>query len=392
MVLTDKYNKRGVSAEKKEVHAAIEGMDKGLYSNAFCKILPDYLDNNEEDCIIMHSDTAGSKSSLAYIYWKETGDYTVWKGIVEDAMVMNLDDMACVGCLDNFIVSSTIGRNKNLIDGEVLKNLIQHPKTYKEKLAKFGINLHLAGGETADVGDIVRTTDVGYTIMSKMKRKDLIINDMKADSVIVGFASYGQSIYEDNYNSGIGSNGLTSARHDVLNHIYYDKYPESFDPNVDASLIYCGSKNLKDIIEIDGKTYTIGQLLLSPTRTFLPLLKEIIPLYKKNIQGIIHNTGGGLTKILHFVENKKVVKNNPLPIPPVFELIQKESNMDWKEMYKVFNMGQRLEIYTDKNTAEALIKIAANYRIDAQIIGHVEDASQKQVIVESEKGTFIYNS
>ncbi len=392
MILGDNYSKRGVSADKKEVHAAIEGMDKGLFANAFCKILPDFIDKNDNDCIIMHSDTAGSKSSLAYIYWKETGDYDVWKGIVEDALVMNLDDMACVGCLDNFIISSTIGRNKHLINAEVVKTIIKHPLAYKQKLATFGIQIHLAGGETADVGDIVRTTDIGYTIMGKMKRKDLVVNDIKPGAVIVGFASYGQSTYEESYNSGIGSNGLTSARHDVLSHIYYDKYPESFDPNVDESLIYSGSKNLKDVIDIEGKSFTVGQLLLSPTRTYLPLLKEILHFHKANIQGIIHNTGGGLTKVLHFIQNLKVVKNNPLPIPPIFELIQKESKMDWKAMYKIFNMGQRLEIYTDIETANELIKIATKYRIEAQIIGHVEYFTEKEVVVESEKGSFIYNS
>ncbi|MEL6988535.1 MAG: AIR synthase related protein, partial [Bacteroidota bacterium] len=332
-----RYNQRGVSYSKSEVHEAIKGLDKGLYPLAFCKILPDYIANDPNFCNIMHADTAGTKTSLAYLYWKETGDLSVWEGIVQDALVMNLDDMACVGAINNIIISSTIGRNKNLIPGDVLKVLIQGCTKFLEKMKAQGIQMHLSGGETADVGDIVRTIDVGYTTFSRLAKSDLIVNNIQDGDVIIGLASYGQASYEEVYNSGIGSNGLTSARHDTLSKYYMDHYPESFDPNTSGDVIFTGSRKLTDSYNHQGKEYEVGKLLLSPTRTYIPVLAEILKKSKSEINGIIHCTGGAQTKVLKFIENKKVIKDNLLPLPPVFKLIQEESNTAWEEMYKVFN-------------------------------------------------------
>ncbi len=371
--MSSKYENRGVSADKSEVHEAIKLMDKGIFPNAFCKILPDFVANDPNYCSIMHADTAGTKTSLAYMYWKETGDLDVWKGIVQDALVMNLDDMACSGCTDNFIISSTIGRNKNLVTGEVLNVLINAAKDFADLMANSGINLHLAGGETADVGDIVRTADVGYTAFARMMKADVIDISIKEGDYIVGFASYGQSTYENTYNGGMGCNGLTSARHDVFDKSYASKYPETFDPKIDASLIYSGSKKLTDLISIDGTEITLGKLVLSPTRTFLPLLKAILSSYKSAINGIIHNTGGGQYKVEKFIpDGLCAIKDNLLPIPPLFGIIQKESGTSIEEMYKVFNMGTRLEVYvSDLEVANDLIAISHSFNIDSQVIGRV---------------------
>jgi phosphoribosylformylglycinamidine cyclo-ligase len=397
-----KYALRGVSANKSEVHDAIKNLDKGLFPLAFCKIIPDFVAGDADFCNIMHADTAGTKTSLAYLYWKETGDLDVWKGIVQDSIVMNLDDMACVGCFQDIILSSTVGRNKNLISGDVIKTIIQAGVEFIENMEKHGIRLHHAGGETADVGDIVRTIDVGYTAFARMKRNSLIVNDIREGNVIVGFASYGQSTYENAYNGGMGSNGLTSARHDVLSHFYADKYPDSFDNNTPKEVIYQGSKKLTDTIVIDGKETTIGKLILSPTRTFLPLIKEILDNFGQNtegppsakkggIHGVIHSTGGGQTKVLKFVKNKHIIKNNLLPVPPLFKMIQAESKTDWREMFQVFNMGTRLEIYCDADIADELITIGKSFNIDAQVIGFVENTEGgERLTIEGEYGTFEY--
>ena len=384
-----KYDLRGVSASKSDVHIAIKGLDKGLYDLAFCKILPDFSGGDEAYCNIMHADTAGTKPSLAYLYWKETGDLSVWKGIAQDALIMNLDDLAAVGCVDNIIISSTIGRNKNLIPGEVITEIIQGTKQLLEEYEALGIDIHHAGGETADVGDIVRTADVGFTAFARMKKEDLIINDIKHGDTIVAFASYGKCSYETEYNGGMGSNGLTSARHDVLDKIYRDKYPESYDSNVPMELIYSGSKSLTDTINIEEEEITVGKLILSPTRTYIPLIREFLQ-FKEKINGMIHCTGGAQTKVLHFIKNKKIIKDNLLPTPPLFQMIQKESGTPWEEMYQVFNMGHRLEIYTDKSTAEAMIEISKSMQIDAQIIGRVEDSEKNHVEISSPYGTFQY--
>jgi phosphoribosylformylglycinamidine cyclo-ligase len=388
----EKYALRGVSANKSEVHEAIKNVDKGLHPLAFCKILPDFAAQDPDYCNIMHADTAGTKTSLAYLYWKETGDVSVWKGIVQDAIVMNLDDMACVGCVDNIILSSTIGRNKNLISGDVIKTLIDATGEFVDKMRAYGINIHLAGGETADVGDIVRTIDVGYTAFARMKRKDLIVNNIQAGDVVVGFASYGQSTYEDTYNGGMGCNGLTSARHDVLKKIYLKKYPDSYDQNTPKEVLYTGNKKIIDTLKIEGQHYTIGQLLLSPTRTFLPLLKKILENTEggKGINGIIHNTGGGQTKVSKFIKNKHIIKDNLLPIPPLFKMIQAASGTDWREMYQVFNMGCRLEIYCNEKMAKSLIKTAKSFNIDSKIIGSVENDTTERVTIHSPHGLFTY--
>ncbi len=386
-----RYDLRGVSATKDEVHKAIRHLDKGLYPLAFCKVLPDAVGGDEDYCNIMHADTAGTKTSLAYLYWKETGDTSVWRGIAQDAMVMNIDDMACVGCVQNIVLSSTIGRNKNLIPGEVIGEIIQSVSQFCDSMAEYGINIHQAGGETADVGDIVRTIDVGYTTFARMKREDVIVNDIQAGDVIVGFASYGQATYETEYNGGMGSNGLTSARHDVLSKYYMDKYPDSFDRNTPEEVIYTGSKKLNDTVNIGGSDIPVGKLILSPTRTYLPLIKNIVDKYKNNINGMIHCTGGGQTKVSKFIKNKNVIKNNLFDAPPLFELIQAESGTSDKEMYQVFNMGHRLETYTDKATAEALIKMAAEFRIEARIVGYVEAFEGEKVTIETNKGTFEYS-
>lgn len=383
-----RYEKRGVSASKKEVHEAIKHLDKGLYPNAFCKVLPDYLVGDDRYCNIMHSDTAGTKTSLAYLRYKETGDVSVWRGIAQDALVMNIDDMACVGALDNIIVSSTIGRNKALIPGEVIREIIDFFEEFSSTMEDHGIRIHLAGGETADVGDIVRTIDVGYTTFARMKREDVIVNHIKPSDVIVGFASYGQASYESKYNGGLGSNGLTSARHDVLDQSYGERYPESRDPNVDAKYQYIGSKKLDDLIDINGVAYEIGDVMLSPTRTYIPLINAIVKDVGIHINGMIHCTGGGQSKVLHFSDELKIVKSNLLPIPPVFQLIEAESGLPRKEMYQVFNMGHRLEIYTDETSAQQMIEIADSFDIDAQIIGHVEKDTKSSVVITDDKGTY----
>ena len=388
-----KYALRGVSANKTDVHNAIQNLDKGLYPLAFCKILPDFAAGDVDYCNIMHADTAGTKTSLAYMYWRETGDLSVWRGIVQDSIVMNLDDMACVGCVDDIILSSTIGRNKNLISGDVVKTLIEATVEFADKMRSYGIQIHLAGGETADVGDIVRTIDVGYTAFARMKRKDLIVNDVKAGDVIVGFSSYGQSSYEDAYNGGMGSNGLTSARHDVLNAVYRTKYPESFSPETPLSVVYTGNKNLTDTLDIDNQSITVGKLLLSPTRTYLPLLKEVLAhTDRSKIHGIIHNTGGGQTKVLKFVKNKHIIKNNLFEVPPLFKMIQSESATDWREMYQVFNMGHRLELYCDEKIAENLVSVGKMFNIEAKIVGYVQnsDNGQEKLTIDSQKGVFEY--
>ena len=388
-----KYALRGVSANKTDVHNAILNLDKGLYPTAFCKILPDFVAADPDYCNIMHADTAGTKTSLAYMYWRETGDLSVWKGIVQDSIVMNLDDMACVGCVKDIILSSTIGRNKSLISGDVVKTLIEATVEFTDKMRDFGITIHLAGGETADVGDIVRTIDVGYTAFARMKRNELIVNDVKTGNVIVGFTSFGQASYEEEYNGGMGSNGLTSARHDVLSAHYRTKYPESYAPETPISVVYTGSKKLTDTLVVNNQTITAGKLLLSPTRTYLPLLKEILENTEGGkIHGIIHNTGGGQTKVLKFVKNKHIVKNNLFDVPPLFKMIQSESETDWREMYQVFNMGHRLEIYCDEAIAESLIAAGKMFNIDAQIIGCVKDNTEEKesLTIESQHGKFEY--
>ncbi|NRB51730.1 MAG: phosphoribosylformylglycinamidine cyclo-ligase [Saprospiraceae bacterium] len=386
-----KYDQRGVSATKDEVHAAIKNLDKGLYPKAFCKILPDISGGDPAYCNLMHADTAGTKTSLAYLYWKETGDLSVWEGIAQDAIIMNLDDMGCVGCLDDIILSSTIGRNKNLIPGDVISTIINATVKLADQLGEYGIKVHLAGGETADVGDIVRTIDVGYTAFGRLKREDLIVNNIQAGDVIVGMASYGKSSYERQYNGGMGSNGLTSARHDVFEAEYRDKYPDSYDANTPRDLIYAGSKKLTDTIDIDGESIPIGKLVLSPTRTYLPVLKVLIDELKPKIHGLIHCTGGGQTKVGKFIDNKRVIKHQLLPIPPLFQMIQQESETGWKEMYQVFNMGHRMEVYLPEAEAERVISIAQSFNIDAQVVGHVEQHTGNSVRIDSPYGQFDYD-
>jgi phosphoribosylformylglycinamidine cyclo-ligase len=384
------YDKRGVSATKDEVHAAIKHLDKGLYELAFCKILPDFVANDDDYCNLMHADTAGTKTSLAYMYWRETGDLSVWKGIAQDAIVMNLDDMACVGCVDNIILSSTIGRNRNLISADVISTLINATTEFIDEMKTHDVTIHLAGGETADVGDIVRTIDVGYTAFARMKRNDLIINDIRAGDVIVGLASYGQSTYENTYNGGMGSNGLTSARHDVFHHDYATEYPDSFDANTPRDVVFVGSKRLTDKIEINGEMMDIGKLVLSPTRTYLPVIQSLMKQLKDEIHGMIHCTGGGQAKVLKFIQNCHVIKNNLLPTPPLFELIQSEAGTTWKEMYQVFNMGHRLEFYVSPEHAATIIETAQSFGIDAQVIGRVEASTSNKVTIQSQYGTFEY--
>jgi phosphoribosylformylglycinamidine cyclo-ligase len=380
-----KYDLRGVSASKGDVHTAIKNIDKGLFPNAFCKILEDLIGGDPNYCNIMHADTAGTKTSLAYIYWKETGDMSVWQGIVEDAIVMNLDDMACIGCLDNIVISSTIGRNKSIIPGEVISTIINYAEAYIEKLAKYGISIKSAGGETADVGDIVRTIDVGYTAFARMKRSDVIDIHIRQGDYIVGFASFGQAIYEKSYNAGTGSNGLTSARHDVFDKIYREKYPESFNPHIPIELVYSGSRKLTDILNIGGQEIPIGKLVLSPTRTYMPILRPIIDTYRENIHGIIHCSGGGQTKVSKFMsENTHIIKNNLFSPPPLFQLIKAEANLEDKEMFQVFNMGHRLEIYTPSlATAESMIEISKSFGIEAQIIGKVEKSDKPRITINN---------
>ncbi|MEZ4986122.1 MAG: AIR synthase-related protein [Saprospiraceae bacterium] len=387
---SSKYELRGVSATKSEVHAAIEGLDKGLFPKAFCKILPDFAAGDPAWCNLMHADTAGTKPSLAYMYWKMTGDLSVWEGIAQDALVMNLDDMACVGCVDDIIISSTIGRNKGLIPAEVIKTIIQYTNRFREEMANLGVNLHLAGGETADVGDIVRTIDVGYTAFGRMPRKDLLINHIQPGDLIVGLASYGQSTYETAYNGGMGSNGLTSARHDVFQHDYSSQFPETFDPSLPESVVYTGIHNLTDTIRIGDKDIPIGKLVLSPTRTYLPVIKRIFDTLRPHLHGMIHCTGGGQTKVIKFIDSVKIIKDNLLPIPPLFNLIQQSSGTGWKEMYQVFNMGHRLEVYLDEAHAAAVVDIAHSFGIDAQVVGRVATAARPEVEIHAPHGTFNY--
>ncbi len=385
-----KYDQRGVSATKSEVHSAIKKMDKGLFPNAFCKILPDIAGSDPAFCNIMHADTAGTKTSLAYLYWRETGDLSVWSGIAQDAIVMNLDDMACVGCVDQIILSSTIGRNKHRISGEVIAALIQATADFLDRMQEYGVQVHLAGGETADVGDIVRTIDVGYTAFARMPRREVIVNEIQAGDVIVGLASDGQATYENAYNGGIGSNGLTSARHDVLAKHYAERYPESFDPATDESVVYVGSKRLTDTLTVNGRAVSVGKLLLSPTRTYLPVMQQIIAQLRPHLHGIIHNTGGGQTKVIKFIDGKRVIKDQLLPLPPLFELIQQESRTEWREMYQVFNMGHRMEFYLPETHAQKIIDVARSFHIDAAVIGRVEAHSQNEVVIDSPYGRFTY--
>jgi len=393
MISEQRYDQRGVSASKDDVHQAIKNIDKGLYPKAFCKIIPDILSNDPLYCNIMHADGAGTKSSLAYVYWKQTGDVSVWRGIAQDAIIMNLDDLLCVGATDNILLSSTIGRNKNLIPGEVIAAIINGTEEILEELRGYGIGIYSTGGETADVGDLVRTIIVDSTVTCRLKREDVISNHgIKAGNVIVGLASYGQATYEKEYNGGMGSNGLTSARHDVFNKSIAQQFNESFDPAVPEILVFSGSKNLTDLIDIgNGQTITAGKLVLSPTRTYAPVIKTILDKYRSQIDGMVHCSGGAQTKVLHFVDDVHVIKDNLFPVPPLFKLIQQESGTSWHEMYKVFNMGHRMELYVPESIAQDLISISQSFGIDAQIIGRVESAQQKQVTVRSEFGEFVYN-
>ena len=386
----DRYDSRGVSADKKDVHDSIKKIDKGLFPNAFCKIVPDYISNNKDYCLVMHSDGAGTKSSLAYAYWRETGNLDVWKGIAQDALVMNIDDLLCVGATDNIMYSSTIGRNKKLISGDVVSSIINGTEELIKEFKEYGVNIYSTGGETADVGDLVKTIIVDSTVITRLKKTEVIDNANICDgNVIVGLASFGKSIYEKKYNSGIGSNGLTSARHDVFHSFIGEKYPETYDNNISKNLIYSGSKKLLD--KIEGLPLDIGSLVLSPTRTYLPVVKKIFSeIGRSKINGMIHCTGGGQTKILHFIDKLRVIKDNLFPTPPIFKLIQNESKTKWKEMYKVFNMGHRLEIYTNEHNASKIIDIALSFNIEAQIIGRVEKARQKSLLIQSPRGNFDY--
>ncbi len=387
--MTDKYMQRGVSASKEDVHKAIANIDKGLYPKAFCKIIPDILGNDPEYCNIMHADGAGTKSSLAYLYWKETGDKSVWRGIAQDAVVMNTDDLICVGAVDNMLISSTIGRNKNLIPGEIIGEIINGTEEILQMLRDNGVGIYSTGGETADVGDLVRTIIVDSTVTARMKRANVIDNkNIKAGDVIVGLESYGQATYENQYNGGMGSNGLTSARHDVLSKNYAFKFPESFDPAVPESLIYSGKCSLQD--EVANCPLNVGQLILSPTRTYAPVIKAVINEIGVNIHGMVHCSGGAQTKILHFIDNLHIIKDDLFGLPPLFNLIQSQSGTDYKEMYKVFNMGHRMEIYLPKNEADIAIKISKSFGIDAKIIGRVEHSKTKKLTIKSEFGEFVY--
>ena len=384
-----KYNLRGVSAAKEDVHKAIQHIDKGLFPNAFCKIIPDILGHDEDWCNIMHADGAGTKSSLAYIYWRETGDLSVWKGIAQDAIVMNLDDLLCVGCTNNILLSSTIGRNKMLIPGEVVSTIINGTEEFLKKMRSMGIGIHSTGGETADVGDLVRTIIVDSTVTARMKKSEVIKNEqIQAGDVIVGLSSFGQASYEDEYNSGMGSNGLTSARHDLFLKIYATLYPESYNPAVPEDLVYSGQMKLISETLIEGMN--AGRLALSPTRSYAPVIKKILENYRDEIHGMIHCSGGAQTKVLNFIENLHIIKDNLFPIPPIFYKIQKQSNTRWKEMYNVFNMGHRMELYVPEKIADPLIAISKEFNIDARIIGRCEAADKKMVTIKSEYGKFEY--
>lgn len=389
--VSKRYSQRGVSAAKEDVHNAIKNIDKGLFPKAFCKTVPDYLTNDDNYCLIMHADGAGTKSSLAYMYWKETGDISVWKGIAQDALIMNIDDLLCVGATDNIMLSSTIGRNKNLIPAEVISAIINGTEELISELKEFGITIHSTGGETADVGDLVRTIIVDSTVTARIKRKNIINNaNIKAGNVIVGLASFGQATYEQQYNGGMGSNGLTSARHDVFNKELAKKYPESFDASVPKELVYSGNIKLTDTVE--NTPLDAGKLVLSPTRTYAPVIKEVLnKISLEKIHGMIHCSGGAQTKILHFIDNLHIIKDNMFDVPPLFKLIQQQSKTSWKEMYQVFNCGHRMELYVNENIAEEIIKISKSFNVDAQIIGRVEKLETKKLTIKSKYGTFEYN-
>ncbi|MEJ6681793.1 MAG: AIR synthase-related protein [Flavobacteriales bacterium] len=390
MAVENRYQKRGVSAGKEDVHAAIKNLDKGLFPKAFCKILPDLVAGDSDFCNVMHADTAGTKPSLAYAYWKETGDISVWKNIIQDAMIMNIDDLICVGITDNIVLSSTIGRNKNLITAEVIKELIQGTSAYIEELRELGVGIELAGGETADVGDIVRTLDVGFTAFARTKRSDIIDNgNIKLGDVIVGLSSYGQASYENEYNGGMGSNGLTSARHDIFSKDIAEKYPETFDPLVPKDLVYSGSVCLTDSVE--GVEVNAGKLVLSPTRTYAPIVAEMLKTLRSHISGMVHCSGGAQTKVLHFVGDVHIIKDNLLEIPPLFKMIHDQSGTDWQEMYRVFNMGHRLEVYLPQEYAEEVINISKSFNVHAQIVGRVEAAETKKLTIKSPYGEFEYH-
>ena len=388
--ISRRYAQRGVSASKEDVHNAIKNVDKGLFPQAFCKIVPDYLTGDKDYCLVMHADGAGTKSSLAYMYWKETGDLSVWKGIAQDALIMNIDDLLCVGATDNIMLSSTIGRNKNKIPGEVISAIINGSEELLKDLKQFGVTIHSTGGETADVGDLVRTIIVDSTVTARMKRTDVIDNStIKAGDVIVGLESFGQASYETEYNGGMGSNGLTSARHDVFEKYLATKYPESFDQEVPEDLVYSGSKKLTDLV--DGSDLNAGKLVLSPTRTYAPIIKSILSKYtNKEIHGMVHCSGGAQTKILHFVKNLHIIKDNLFGVPPLFKLIQAESKTDWKEMYQVFNMGHRMELYVPQEIADDIIEISKSFNVDAKIVGRVEASETKKLTIKSEFGEFFY--
>jgi phosphoribosylformylglycinamidine cyclo-ligase len=388
MISSSRYMARGVSSSKEDVHKALKGIDKGLFPNAFCKVIPDLLSHDPEYCMVMHADGAGTKSSLAYLYWKETGDLSVWKGIAQDAIVMNLDDLLCVGVTENIVMSSTIGRNKLCIPGEVISEIIHGTEEILAKLRDLGITIYSSGGETADVGDLVRTIIVDSTVTARVKRSDIIENSIRPGDVIVGFASSGQATYELSYNGGMGSNGLTSARHDMFAHYLAEKYPESFDPLVPGEFVYNGSYKLTDAISHLG--IDAGKLVLSPTRTYAPVVASILKNHRNAVHGMIHCSGGAQTKVLHFVENVHIIKDMLFDTPPLFSIIQEESGTDWKEMYQVFNMGHRFEIYTDESAAEEMIRIAAGFNIEAKVIGHVEGSDQKKLTIKTERGVYTY--
>lgn len=385
----NRYNQRGVSAGKEDVHNAIKNIDKGLFPQAFCKIVPDMLSGSEEHCVVMHADGAGTKSSLAYMYWKETGDLSVWKGIAQDALIMNVDDLLCVGATDNILISSTIGRNKNLVDGDVIASIINGTEELLADLREMGIGIYSTGGETADVGDLVRTIIVDSTVVCRMKRDDVITNkNIQAGDVIVGLSSSGQATYEKEYNGGMGSNGLTSARHDVFHKYLKEKYPESFDPSVPDDLVYSGRYELTQHVE--DTPLDAGKLVLSPTRTYAPIIKKILESHRSDIHGMVHCSGGAQTKVLHFIENLHVIKDNLFEVPPLFKTIHEESGTDWAEMYKVFNMGHRMEIYVPEHAANELIEISKSFNVDAQVVGRVEASEEKRLTISSEFGTFEY--
>jgi phosphoribosylformylglycinamidine cyclo-ligase len=388
--VSKRYAQRGVSAGKEDVHNAIKNVDKGLFPKAFCKIVPDYLTGSNEHCLIMHADGAGTKSSLAYMYWKETGDLSVWKGIAQDALIMNIDDLLCVGAIDNIMLSSTIGRNKNKIPGEVISAIINGTEELIAELKEFGVEIHSTGGETADVGDLVRTIIVDSTVTARMNKAEVIDNaNIKPGNVIVGLSSSGQASYEKEYNGGMGSNGLTSARHDVFSKILAEKYPESFDNDIPEDLIYSGTKSLTD--KVENSPLDAGKLVLSPTRTYAPIIKKILSKFSnKEINGMVHCSGGAQTKILHFIDNLHIVKDNMFDVPPLFKLIQQESKTDWKEMYQVFNMGHRMELYVNPEIADEVIAISKSFNIDAQIVGRVEASEEKKLTIKSEFGEFQY--